>query len=144
MKRTITNATLETLLEANLAFEKEDFKNKVNSLLYQHDIELHEKTIQDILKNLQNNNYIEIEDGQIIKTNKSILNPNSKQRKLFETITEDLKSDFDLQYIKQQYIKQLLKQENLKPHLYHLAEKSFNALEQDQNFKTEKASSMHF
>lgn len=125
-KKLITKATLDTLLDSNLVFEKKHFITKLNAMLYKHEIELHEKTVSELLKNLQTSSYIMIEDNLIIKDFKTLLHQDNKQRELFTSILQELNGNFDIDYIKGQYFKYIKQQEHTPAFYENLIEDSFN------------------
>lgn len=117
-KRLITNAILEVLLNSNLIFDEKTFKNMLTSTLSKQNFELHEKTVQKILKNLQTKDYIDTDENFFIKSNKTLLHKGNKQKELFQYLVEQYKDEFDNDFIKDEYLKSIKSTEQ--PPVEHL------------------------
>lgn len=132
-KKIITNATFQSLFDSNLVFDKDTFKSTLNYLLLEHDLELHEKTVQELLKTLETKGYLIQEENLFIKTNKTLAKPSNKQHILFSDLLDEYQKEFDLSYIKNQYEKIIKSQEQTSSEHLELIENSFNFFVNEYN-----------
>lgn len=132
-KNIITTKVFETLDDASIVFTKEDFLKNLNQNLKQQKIIMHKNSANQLIKQLFTKDYLQQQENFIVKTDKSLQRQSSKQCQLLLLLIQEFSKEFDLDYIKDQFIKHTLSQEQTPKHFIGLVEGSFDNLIQCLN-----------
>lgn len=145
-KKIINAAAFNALHNQNIVFTKQDFAKQINFDLKQdYKIKLHEKTVWQIIKQLETLNYIDIQNNNIIKTTKSLIHNKSAQKLLLSQLLEEYGAEFDEQYIKELFLKHTKASENTPEEFFDLVQQAYTELMLDlkQNKKIKYKDSLN-
>lgn len=115
-KKELTKMVFDVLHQSYLVFKKEDFNASLRYALGGK-VNLHESAAADLLKQLVSKSYLNQDGEYFIKTPELLNHIENRQCQLLKDLIEDDGSDFDIDYIRNEYVKYLKKSEQT-PGLY--------------------------
>lgn len=130
-KNQLTKQIFDVLYQSNLVFTEEELKNKLNLMLKGSKLAMHEKSTPELVKQLILKGYLNQEDNYLVKTARLMKNEKNKQYNLLLDLIHDYATDFDVDYIKNEYLKGIKLREFTPANLDYIIEYSYDIIKHD-------------
>jgi hypothetical protein len=140
-RKQLTKLIFDALYDADVVFTKEYFAK----LLHEDDKTLHESAISKILKSLVEKLYLTYDGQFFVKTQQVFDHPQNQQTQFLQTLAEEYSNQFDTDYVREQYVKYIIKQEKTPVEYHHYIEDTYYyALDTLLNNKTVRIKNNQF
>lgn len=140
-RKQLTKLIFDALYDADVVFTKEYFAK----LLHEDDKTLHESAISKILKSLVEKLYLTYDGQFFVKTQQVFDHPQNQQTQFLQTLVEEYSNQFDTDYVREQYVKYITKQEKTPVEYHHYIEDTYYyALDTLLNNKTVRIKNNQF
>lgn len=140
-RKQLTKLIFDALYDADVVFTKECFAK----LLHEDDKTLHESAISKILKSLVEKLYLTYDGQFFVKTQQVFDHPQNQQTQFLQTLVEEYSNQFDTDYVREQYVKYIIKQEKTPVEYHHyIKDTYYYALDTLLNNKTVRIKNNQF
>lgn len=140
-RKQLTKLIFDALYDADVVFTKEYFAK----LLHEDDKTLHESAISKILKSLVEKLYLTYDGQFFVKTQQVFDHPQNQQTQFLQTLVEEYSNQFDTDYVREQYVKYIIKQEKTPVEYHHyIKDTYYYALDTLLNNKTVRIKNNQF
>lgn len=140
-RKQLTKLIFDALYDADVVFTKEYFAK----LLHEDDKTLHESAISKILKSLVEKLYLTYDGQFFVKTQQVFDHPQNQQTQFLQTLIEEYSNQFDTDYVREQYVKYIIKQEKTPVEYHHyIKDTYYYALDTLLNNKTVRIKNNQF